>query len=343
MEKPIVSIWGIGPSYRLRVKKHIEESLNSGYDNVMDFIILTDDVHDFDELLEKTDKIKAVINIHDERKKSLWPETEYIPNHLDEKKYGKEYMENLSKDKQFCYSLHRYTLPTIAELGYTKFVFLDGDVIINYDKIGIDFTEDEFWEEFNTPVNSMKGCIKETLYVDTQTNTLMTTAAMGREASYRGLQSSSIVLNKLYEKYEITNKTPIVTNFNITEGPFRYYNFESVEKIKKYFEIWDEVTYHFLSNNFLRSCNMCGGYMLCDYLICGVTNIFHDMEVLDFPNRIYKRRIFYEDRYFLPTTAAGLSTSFSGGSDMEDFFEKNKELVEKIEKNKSWPHVELSK
>ena len=61
MEKPVVSIWGIGPSYRLRVKKHIEEALNSGYENIMEFVILTDDTDDFKELCEKTDKIKCII------------------------------------------------------------------------------------------------------------------------------------------------------------------------------------------------------------------------------------------------------------------------------------------
>lgn len=238
MEKPIVSVWGIGPSYRLRVKKHIEEAINSGYENIMDFIVLTDDVSDFDELCQRTGKIKAVVNIHEERSKSLWPHTEYIPNHLDEKNYGEEYRKNLSDGKQFCYSLHRYALPKIAELGYSKFVLLDGDVKIKYDRIGLDFTEEEFWEEFNTPNNSMKGCVKETLYVDRQTNNFRWAAAMGYESSYVGLQVSSIVLNKLYENHNITNRNPLVTNFEITEGPFRYYNFNNIEDVKSYFQVW---------------------------------------------------------------------------------------------------------
>jgi len=340
MEKPIVSIWGIGPSYRLRVKTHIEESINSGYDNIMDFFILTDDVSDFDELLKKTDKIKGIANIHEERKKSIWPQTEYIPNHLDAKQYGDEYRKNLHEDKMFSYSLHRYALPKIAELGYNKFVFLDGDVKIKYDKIGIEFSEEEFWKQFDTPSNSMKGCVKETLYIDRLTNKFTWAGAMGYDSSYSGLQSSSIVLNKLYETHGIKHRTPIVNNFEITEGPFRYYNFDSTEKLKKYFDIWDETTYYFFSNPHLKGCNQCGGYMLCDYLICGVTNIFNEMQVLNFPAQIYSRRVFFEDRYFLPPRPAGLPEHFEPGDNLDDFYEKNKELVSKIKNVNAWPHIE---
>lgn len=340
MEKPIVSIWGLGPSYRLRVKKHIEEAINSGYKDIMDFIILTDDVQDFDELCQKTNKIKAVINIHEERKKSLWPETEFIPNSLDEENYGKEYLKNLSNSKDFCYSLKRYSLQKIAELGYTKFILLDGDVIIKYDKIGIDFTEEEFWSEFETPVNSMKGCVKETVYIEKESNTFKWAAAMGHDTSCVSLQTSSILLNKLHENHNIKNENPIISNLDITEGPFRYYNFENIEKVKKYFEIWDEVVYLFLSNPFFKGTNKCGGYMLCDYLIYGVTNIFCKMQTLNFPNKIYSRRVFYEDRYFIPPMAAGLSTSFHPASNLEEFYEKNKNLIDKVKDLNSWPHIE---
>ena len=136
-------------------------------------------------------------------------------------------------------------------------------------------------------------------------------------------------LNKLYENNNIANRDPIVTNLEITEGPFRYYNFDSAEKLKSYFDIWDEAVYHFLSNPFLKICNHCGGYMLCDYLIYGVANLFHNIQVLDFPNKVYSRRIFYEDRYFLPPMAAGLSVHFNHADSLDDFYEKNKELVEK--------------
>ena len=64
------------------------------------------------------------------------------------------------------------------------------------------------------------------------------------------------------------------------------------------------------------------------------------MQTLNFPNRIYNRRIFYEDRYFLPPMATGLSVHFNHAESLEDFYEKNKELVERIENLNAWPHIE---
>jgi hypothetical protein len=143
----------------------------------------------------------------------------------------------------------------------------------------------------------------------------------------------------MYENHSI-DKYPIVQNLEITEGPFRYYHFSTPQKVKEYFDAWDEINYIFLSNRYFRSCNLCGGYMLCDYLIYGVTNLFTNTQTLNFPNKIYNRRIFYEDRYFLPPAAAGMSLNFNNGETMEDFYEKNKDLVEKIESIKAWPHIE---
>ena len=121
MNKPIVSTWGLGPSYRNRVKHNFLKSLETGYNNTMDYIILTDVPEDFDELRSKTDKIIDVINIHDIREQYPFSkEIEHIP--LNQERYGEEYKELMDKNKHFSYSLHRFSLPRIAELGYTKFV-----------------------------------------------------------------------------------------------------------------------------------------------------------------------------------------------------------------------------
>jgi hypothetical protein len=61
-EKPIALIWGLGPSYRKRVKSTIETALNSGYDNIMEFIILTDVPEDFYELRDTSKKIIDILN-----------------------------------------------------------------------------------------------------------------------------------------------------------------------------------------------------------------------------------------------------------------------------------------
>ena len=65
--KPIISIWGLGPTYRDRVKHNIQKAIDIGYDNIMDYIILTDVPEDFFELRDATKKIIDIVNIHDVR------------------------------------------------------------------------------------------------------------------------------------------------------------------------------------------------------------------------------------------------------------------------------------
>ncbi len=96
-----------------------------GYDNIMNYVVLTDYPEDFTEFAEQTGKIKAIIDINKAREPYPWsPELEHIPSaSTDEKEYGKQYVKNMSQGKMFSYSLHRFSFPTIAELGYNKIVF----------------------------------------------------------------------------------------------------------------------------------------------------------------------------------------------------------------------------
>ena len=65
MDKQIIATWGLGPSYRDRVKENFAKSLSMGYSNTMDYVILTDVPSDFDELRSRTNKIVDVVNIHE--------------------------------------------------------------------------------------------------------------------------------------------------------------------------------------------------------------------------------------------------------------------------------------
>ena len=351
MNKPIVSIWGFGPSYRNRVKLNILDAISMGYDNMMDYVILTDYPEDFYEFAEQTGKIKAIINIHEARKDYEWSkELEFIPpSATDPKAYGDEYKAALSNRKFFSYSVHRFSFPTIAELGYNKVVFMDGDVKLRYDKIiNGEMTEEEFWNEFDTPLDSMKGCVYEFVGIkhdvfDQHGGTFgfKWSMAMGTGQSFGALQACSLVLNELYKKYQIF-KDPVITKLELTEGPFRYYNFSSPEKLKHYFETWNECIKMFYSDPILQNYQQCGGYMLCDYMPVATVNKFHEMQVMNFPNNVYVRQIHYTDRYFLPLTggAPGLGTHFTPGDSEEDFLEKNKELKIIMDERNAWPHTE---
>jgi hypothetical protein len=343
MEKPIISTWGMGPSYRNRVKNNIIEAMESGYENTMDYIVLTDYPEDFFEFAEKTGKIKAIVDINEARKDFEWSKKlEVIPSSsTNEKLYGEEYKNNMAELKSFSYALHRFSLPTIANLGYTKIVFMDSDVKLSYDIIGKTIEEENFWKEFDTPINSMKGCVAETLKLENSDGNinLRWAAAIGQSQSIGALQVVSTILFQLYKQHNII-KNPIITELPITEGPFRYYNFESPEKVHSYFHIWNDAMEQILTNYFLMNYQKCGGYMLCDYMPVGIANLFHNIQVLNFPNTIYKRRIFYEDRYFIPPMATGVSKHFDVGETVDDFFQKNKELVHKMKELKAWPHHE---
>lgn len=352
MDKPIVSLWGLGPSYRKRVKLNILEAMSHGYENMMDYVILTDYPEDFIEFAEQTGKIKAIIDVNEARKDYEWSkELEFIPpSATDPAAYGKEYKEALEQRRYFSYSVHRFTFPTIAKLGYNKIVFMDGDVKLRYDKImSGELTEEQFWEEFNTPVNSMKGCVyeivafnKDTYNPTNKSFEFITSMAMGISQSFGALQACSLVYRELLNEAGDTSRSPIIEGLALTEGPFRYYNFESPEKVLSYFETWNKCIYKFYSDYFLQLAQQCGGYMLCDYMPVATTNLFEKILVMHFPNTVYARQIHYTDRYFLPLNggAPGIGTPFEPGETEEDFLEKNKELKQVLEERNSWPHTE---
>jgi len=355
MSKPIISLWGFGPSYRRRVKLNIMEAVKSGYHNLMDYVILTDYPDDFKELGLLTGKIAAVVNVHEIREQYPWSkEFEFIPpSYNDEVKYAEEYRAAMSMGLDFNYSLHRFSFPKIAELGYNKIVFMDADVKIKYDLIGktpsppeipYTLTEEEFWAEFNTPPNTMKGCVKETIkFINNEDGTvrLVTAMAMGNYQSKVGLQLASVLVREAYKKYGPGEEhAPILESLDITEGPFRYYHFDSTDKVKKYFDVWNDNIRLTNQNRIYRNCNLCGGYMLCDYIPVAAANVYHSMAVENFPNKVYQRQIWYEDRYFIPPNAAGFNASFKDALSQEEFFEANKELIDKMKTHKAWPHVE---
>jgi hypothetical protein len=145
--------------------------------------------------------------------------------------------------------------------------------------------------------------------------------AMGMGQSFGALQACSIVLHELYKADNVV-KPQVITELPLTEGPFRYYHFESPEKVQKYFETWNEVIRLFHSNTFLRQHQQCGGYMTCDYMPVATTNVYQQMKVLNFPN------------------TPGLGTKFIPGDSEEDFIEKNKDLKQILEDRNAWPHTE---
>lgn len=344
--KPVISIWGFGPIYRRRVKLNILEAVNSGFDDIMDYVILTDYPDDFTDFAKENKCVKAVIDVHHERSLHPWSkDLEYIPPSFnDEKAYAQEYKQAMSEGKFFNYSLHRFSFPMIAALGYNKIVFMDGDVKIKYDQIGKNITKEEFWAAFDTPPNTMKGCVAESIKFEPQVDgstKFITSMGVGSCQSRNALQLANVLVYEAMGKYGPGKEyTHIVDQLDVCEGPFRYYHFESSDKVHDYFNVWNDNIRICLSNQIFRNAQMCGGYMLCDYIPVAATNYFFGIKVLNFPNTVYQRQIMYEDRVFIPPRAAGLSENFQEALTQEEFMSVNKDIITRLKDLKAWPHVE---
>jgi hypothetical protein len=324
--KVLVSIWGCGPSYRDRVKFTIQKAIDTGYPHILPYIILTDVPCDFDELRSKTDKIIDVIDIHAEREKySPWSEEfEYLcQEKYDEQKYGEEFVNALKEDKHFSYATHRFVFPRIAELGYNRFLHSDADVDILYDKI-VDgkLSEEEFWEQFNTPVNSMKGNDMEQRSLD------------GFGAHYFNI----CIISSNILRYEIQRLHPeynhlccLKIDYTQTECSFRYYHLADTSMILKYFELWDEIAHIMLPHRDLKQILGGPGYVRIDNIMHSVLTDTLKIKILNFGKEYHHANLPNADRYFMPRVMGidinGVHTSFSPAKTRAEFMEINKEMI----------------
>lgn len=153
MKDDLIAVsWGVGPSYRKRLKTTIETDIATGYDKTLDYIILTDVPEDFYELRDRTKKIIDIVDIHKQRESYPWSiEFEYIPTNQDT--YGDDYRNDLIQyGKNFTHALERFSIPRVLELGYKKFVMFDPDTLIKYEKIvNGEISEEDFGKNLNVP------------------------------------------------------------------------------------------------------------------------------------------------------------------------------------------------
>lgn len=325
--KVIVLIWAIGPSYRNRLKSRLQYTFDIGYPHILPYIILTDVPGDFYELRDKTDKIIEILDIHEEREKySPWSKNiEYLcQERYDEVKYSEEFVHaRRCLGKNFSYATHRFAFPRISELGYNRLLHSDHDVDIRYDKIvNGEITEEKFWEQFNTPVNSMKGLDYQTFYLDNQ-------------GMWYG-NASIIVGNVL--RYVMQQRHPEFNHLHClhhehtqTECGFRYYHFADASLVKKYFDLWDEIAYMMLHSPSLKQSIGAGGYVDIDNVMHTVLCDLLKMSIISFEREYYRVNFFNSDRYFWPRALGafinGVEVALEPAKSLEEFMEKNKEVI----------------
>lgn len=337
MERPVILIWGIGPTYRRRIIHNIQKAINTGYGLTMDYIVLTDHVDDFYSLpREIQNKIISVVDIN--RLREPWPwssEEEMVPKGISEEEYANNYLAGARNSKMFSYGLHRFSLLEAGRLGINRFVLQDNDVDIRYDKIvSGKISEDDFWGQFDTPINSMKGCHKETIFTD-NTGALMVSNAIGHN-SHEAFNVSRIIFDSLNSKYGL-NKNGDPDFFEVTEGPFRYYNFPSSYDVIKYFDVWNHAIMMVYQHEYIKKNMGGGGYMLCDFIPVGIANRYMGLQVLDFPNEYFTTNIYYADRYFMPRgTHFTDKLYFKPALTVKEFYEVNADLINWFKGRNDW-------
>jgi len=334
MSEIIVATWGIGKSYRNRIKHNIRKAINTGYDKVLPYIILTDNVSDFDDIRSETNLIIDVIDIFKEREKySTWSkDIEFIPTDIEETDFAKSYRnENYTKEKIFSYGLNRFSLPRIAELGYSKFLLCDSDTDIRYDRIvNNECTEEEFWLEYDTPINSMKGCDLEHFHLQREGNWNKHNVMMANILRYH--------LHTKYRKFKQPDYLGL--EYYQTEGPFRYYNLDSTQKVIDVFNLWDESLRFLLSERTTRMQLCPGRYMYIDNVPFSITNELLEIQILNFDKFWHTVNIYIADRYYFPKghqhMVNGKMLSFQPANSREEFYKINEELIDYFKSTNQW-------
>lgn len=331
-EKPVILIWGVGPSYRKRAIENIQTAVNSGYDNTMDYIVLTDIPEDFYKIQDDSKKIIDIIDIHKEREKYPWSiEQEYIPT--NQETYGDDFREAATRGKHFSHCSDRFSIKRACELGYNKFFMQDPDVILYYKWI-IDgnITEEYFWEKFDTKKNTVKGPICEKIEIK-ENQPFISSRAVGTNSNLT-LQYVTYLITHLNKKY---NKNfPILHNeLKVTESIAKYYHFDSAESGLKYFDVLNElakICYSIDGENpyWMHGCT---GTMWCDFIPYGTANLYTELEVSNFePWEIWAGYVYADDRYFLP-----INSELKLGKNQEEFYQTNKETISSFKNRSQWP------
>jgi hypothetical protein len=333
MENIIVTTWGLGASYRKRVIHNIQKAIDTKYDNVLPYIILTDKPSDFYELQDKTKKIIDIVDFHAMREKysPSSEEYEYVSKEIDDEgKFGVDFRKSYSQGKRFSYALHRFSLPRISELGYNRFLHCDCDTDIRYDKIvSGEVTEEEFWNEFDTPVNTMKGCDLEYQKMSTECGKCWAniTILVGNILRYEMSIRHPEYMGKLY---------CLKIDHIQTEGPFRYYNLENSSMIHQYFLFWDEICKMSLTHPYLKQ-GIGGSYMYVDNVMHTVTNDMFEITPLNFDKKWHTVNIYLGDRFYFPrpmdAVINGKKVEIKEADTKEKFLIINKELIDVLKQS----------
>lgn len=203
----IMSVFGPALKYRLDILKY------SSYD-VREYVhILTDRVS-YENFYQDFHNDYTFVFVEDFMSKhELSIKHEIIPNHFKDEKEHFEMLYPFFKEKNnwFSFDIHRFALPYFLSKGIKKFVIIDSDLIVSNN---IDIVNEFF---------------------DTQNDKTFYGPVLGNDAhiSVHRMFWDNFNFNKL------PNKIHIPDNAVFHDGWIRGFNFETLEHVEIFFELWN--------------------------------------------------------------------------------------------------------
>jgi hypothetical protein len=290
----VVATWGIGPSYRTCVKDYVNSMIakNTLYD--LHIVIMTDLIEFFDDMC-KIPEVKCIFNVHDAVQKfgSGWT-GEYIPHNTFDPAYREEVKQNmLLYNHGFSYNMRRFLLPVLADIGYTKFFIADPDHELILDEHLI--------SSIDTPINTVMGICHEVIKIDTSVphpHPFIYSNAFGMN-SLHVMTDMRLALHLMYVKLNETRfAEDIYKGVDITEGPLRYFNFESVASTVKYFKYWDTFVELVYTTPGLQLLINQIGELRTDFIPVSAATIANRMKTLEFPRNRYISMVYKQYKIF---------------------------------------------
>jgi hypothetical protein len=265
---------------------------NTLYD--LHIVIMTDLIEFFDDMC-KIPEVKCIFNVHDAVQKfgSGWT-GEYIPHNTFDPAYREEVKQNmLLYNHGFSYNMRRFLLPVLADIGYTKFFIADPDHELILDEHLI--------SSIDTPINTVMGICHEVIKIDTSVphpHPFIYSNAFGMN-SLHVMTDMRLALHLMYVKLNETRfAEDIYKGVDITEGPLRYFNFESVASTVKYFKYWDTFVELVYTTPGLQLLINQIGELRTDFIPVSAATIANRMKTLEFPRNRYISMVYKQYKIF---------------------------------------------
>lgn len=312
----VVSYWAIGPSYRRELKENLRKNLPEG--KWLNLVILTDLPEDFEEFSNNINLL-AILDIAKQREKYPWSlDAEPIckPTH-DEREYSLCFEELRKENKNFSYSLHRFSLPWIAENGFSKAILLDADV--KFIHIDAPSYYEKTFQESSENIFLLPGAV-----------------VPASDIYFKNVVKFYSCFSKLIKK-EFSDVNPPKKVIPASkeylqrgDGPIRIFNFQTKNELMKYFNVWNFFVnklfidhYHFLSETY-----QIGPYVVNDETTLAIINRMLRIKIKYPPPGWFQvRHMPYKTRYF-----ALVHGNYQQANTLDEFLEKNNITLEELDK-----------